>query len=88
MEVCKLGLYGEYGSYAIRKLICIPLITDLLTYLLTYQDEEKRLENDIISLLESEGNLYEHVWNEGEVIISDNLAVAHKASKNTQRYAT
>ena len=49
------------------------------------KDEAEALEARIISVLEREDTLYSHVWSEGEVIISDNLAVAHKASKDTQR---
>jgi len=49
------------------------------------EEEADALENRIISLLERPGILYNHVWSEGEVIVSDNLAVAHKASKDTQR---
>ncbi len=43
--------------------------------------EGEALFSEIESLLNRYGNVYTHVWQEGDVVIADNFSVAHRANK-------
>jgi alpha-ketoglutarate-dependent taurine dioxygenase len=72
----RLTLLSAGWKGAVR---CTYAGTRLLSKKLLSDDDNRRLRRDVQEIMSIEGGTYTHEWRPGDVIVSDNLAVMHKA---------
>lgn len=72
----RLTLLSAGWKDAVR---CTYVGSHLLSKKALSDDDNRRLRRDVQEIMNIEGGTYTHRWRAGDVIVSDNLAVMHKA---------